>query len=239
MTLVSTVAPLVGYAIVFQTIVYLLIPARRRTLIAPVLTGVVGAVLTLGAGWIFGFETIGLGAPDTAVVTAWALATVLVMSAIGGYMLRNPELRPQLADPRLAALSPRQAFMQIAVRIPVMTALIEEAFFRGVLHAALVALYPPSVALIGGALLFGLWHVGPGFDQARAHGTDWKRNAFHVGITVLATSLAGAALVWLRMETGSIWVPVAVHAGINMTLAVYARLAARQRLEVSPTSSVG
>jgi len=230
MTLVSTVAPLAGYAIVFQTIVYLLIPARRRTLMAPVLTGVVGAVLTLGAGWIFGFETIGLGAPDMTVVAAWAIATVLVMSVIGGYMLRNPELRPQLADPRLAALSPRQAFMQIAVRIPVMTALIEEAFFRGVLHAALIALYPPSVALVGGALLFGLWHVGPGFDQARATGKDWRRNALHVGITVLATSLAGAALVWLRMETGSIWVPVAVHASINMTMAVYARLAARRQM---------
>lgn len=230
MTLVSTVAPLAGYAIVFQTIVYLLIPARRRTLMAPVLTGVAGAVVTLAAGWIFGFETIGLGAPDMAVVAAWAIATVLVMSAIGGYMLKNPELRPQLADPRLAALSPRQAFMQIAVRIPVMTALIEEAFFRGVLHAALIALYPPTVALIGGALLFGLWHVGPGLDQALAKGKDWRRNALHVGITVLATSLAGAALVWLRMETGSIWVPVAVHAGINMTLAVYARLAARRQV---------
>ena len=233
MTLVSTVAPLVGYAIVFQTIVYLLIPARRRTLIAPVLTGVVGAVLTLGAGWIFGFETIGLGAPDMAVVAAWAVATVLVMSAVGGYMLRSSELRPRLGDPRLAALSPRQAFMQIAVRIPIMTALIEEAFFRGVLHAALISLYPPSVALIGGALLFGLWHVGPGLDQARATGKDWRRNALHVGITVLATSLAGAALVWLRMETGSIWVPVAVHAGINMTMAVYARLAARRQMAES------
>ncbi|MEE8376083.1 MAG: CPBP family intramembrane glutamic endopeptidase, partial [Acidimicrobiia bacterium] len=149
---------------------------------------------------------------------------------IGGYMLRSPEFRPQLADPRLASLSPRQAFMQIAVRIPVMTALIEEAFFRGVLHAALIALYPPSVALIGGALLFGLWHVGPGFDQARAAGKDWQRNALHVGITVLVTSLAGAGLVWLRMETGSIWVPVAVHAGVNMTMAVYARMAARRHM---------
>jgi len=234
MTLVSTVAPLVGYAIVFQTIVYLLIPARRRTLIAPVLTGVVGAVLTLGAGWIFGFETIGLGVPDMAVVAAWAVATVLGMSAIGWYMLRSPELRPQLADPRLASLSTRQAFMQIAVRIPVMTALIEEAFFRGVLHAALIALYPPSVALIGGALLFGLWHVGPGLDQALAKGKDWRGNALHVGITVLATSLAGAALVWLRMETGSIWVPVAVHAGINMTMAVFARFAARRQVAGVP-----
>jgi membrane protease YdiL (CAAX protease family) len=235
MTLVSTVAPLVGYAIVFQTIVYLLIPARRRTLIAPVLTGVVGAVLTLGAGWIFGLEAIGLGAPDMAVVSAWAVATVLVMAVIGRVMLRSPELRSQLADPRLAALSPRQAFMQIVVRIPVMTALIEEAFFRGVLHAALIALYPPSVALVGGALLFGLWHVGPGLDQARATAKDWRRNALHVGITVLATSLAGAALVWLRMETGSIWVPVAVHAGINMTMAVYARIAASRQMAGVPT----
>jgi membrane protease YdiL (CAAX protease family) len=29
------------------------------------------------------------------------------------------------------------------------------------------------------------------------------------------------------METGSIWASVAVHAGINMTMAVFARLAAR------------
>jgi hypothetical protein len=32
-------------------------------------------------------------------------------------------------------------------------------------------------------------------------------------------------LVWLRIESGSIWVPVVVHAGINMTMAVFARLA--------------
>jgi membrane protease YdiL (CAAX protease family) len=32
------------------------------------------------------------------------------------------------------------------------------------------------------------------------------------------------------METGSIWVPVAVHAGINMTMAVFARLAARRQM---------
>lgn len=174
MTLVSTVAPLAGYAIVFQTIVYLLLPARRRTLWAPVLTGIAGAVVTLGAGWIFGFETIGLGAPDMAVVFAWALATVVVMSAVGFSMLRNPTLRSQLADPRLAALTRSQMLTQVFVRIPVMTALIEEAFFRGVLHAALIALYPPSVALVGGAVLFGLWHVGPGFDQAQASGRGWR-----------------------------------------------------------------
>jgi membrane protease YdiL (CAAX protease family) len=44
-------------------------------------------------------------------------------------------------------------------------------------------------------------------------------------VTVVATTAAGAFLVWLRVETGSIWVPVAVHAGVNMTLAIFARLA--------------
>ena len=46
-------------------------------------------------------------------------------------------------------------------------------------------------------------------------------------ITVLVTTVAGAALVWIRLKTGSIWAPVAVHAGMNMTLAVFARMAAQ------------
>ncbi|HSM43704.1 MAG TPA: CPBP family intramembrane glutamic endopeptidase, partial [Acidimicrobiia bacterium] len=48
---------------------------------------------------------------------------------------------------------------------------------------------------------------------------------FHTVGTVAATTLAGAFLVWLRVETGSIWAPVAVHAAINMTMAGFARLA--------------
>lgn len=227
MTLVSTVAPLTIYAVAFQAIVYLLVPKRRRTMVAPVVTGITGALVIVGAGWIFGFETIGLGVPVPAVVAAWTIATVLIMSVVGTVMLRRPGLREQLADPRLASLTRGQAFVQIFFRIPVMTALIEEAFFRGVLHAALIALYPPSVALWGGAILFGIWHVAPGFDQAQASGRSQGANALHIAITVLITGLAGAALVWLRMETGSIWVPFVIHAAINMTMAVFARRAAR------------
>jgi membrane protease YdiL (CAAX protease family) len=46
-------------------------------------------------------------------------------------------------------------------------------------------------------------------------------------VTVVVTTLAGLFLVWLRIETGSIWAPVAVHAAINMTMAIFARRAAR------------
>jgi len=122
-------------------------------------------------------------------------------------------------------MSARGAAAHILVRIPMITVIIEEAVFRGVLHAALIALYPEPIALWGGAVLFGLWHIGPGLDQAHAVERRKRGRVIHVAITVIATTAAGAFLVWLRIETGSIWVPVAVHAGVNMTLATFARLA--------------
>jgi len=227
MTLNAAVAPLAVYAVVFQTVLYISLPARLRTRIAPVVTGVFGAALSLGAGFVFGFEEIGFTGGSFTTVVAWGAATVLLICVIGGIMLRRADLRTQLADPRLAALRPVEAFGQIFVRIPVFTALIEEAFFRGVLHAALMALYPVEVAIWLGAGLFGLWHIGPAVDQARAGDKSMRASAAHTAVTVVATTAAGVFLVWLRIETGSIWAPVAVHAAMNMTLAVFARTAAR------------
>ena len=233
MTLAAAVAPLAAYALVFQTLLYISLPVRLRTRVAPVVTGLIGAGLSLGAGLIFGFDEIGImgGAPLSAL--GWGLATVAVMVVIGLVMFSRDDLREQLADPRLASLSRGDAFAQIFVRIPVFTALIEEAFFRGVLHAALVALYPTEIAIWLGAGLFGLWHIGPGVDQARAGEKTVRQSALHTAITVVATTVAGAFLVWLRIETGSIWAPVAVHAAVNMTLAVFARIAAQK----APASS--
>jgi membrane protease YdiL (CAAX protease family) len=226
MTLAAAVAPLAAYAILFQTALYLSLPIRARTRFAPLVTGFVGALMTLGAGMVFGFEQIGLvgGAPLSTLT--WAAAAALLTAAIGTTMMWRDELRPQLADPRLAVLQRGEAFTQIFVRIPIFTALIEEAFFRGVLHAALIALYPTPVAIWLGAGLFGLWHIGPGIDQAQAGDKTMRASALHTAVTVVATTLAGAFFVWLRVSTGSIWAPVAVHAVINMTMALFARAAA-------------
>jgi membrane protease YdiL (CAAX protease family) len=182
----------------------------------------------MGAGLIFGFHRIGVVGGDPTIPLFWGLATVLTISLIAGVMLRRDDWRPQLADPRLASLGRREAFVQIFIRIPVLTALIEEVFFRGVLHAALMALYPTEVAIWLGAGLFGLWHIGPGLDQALAGQMSRRAGALHTAITVVATTAAGAFLVWLRIETGSIWAPVAVHAAMNMSLALFARSAARR-----------
>lgn len=230
MTLAAAVAPLAAYALLFQTAVYLSLPSRLRAMWAPVVAGLVGASLTVAAGILFGFDTIGISGFEPATTLWWGWAAMAITAVVGIVMISRPSLRSELADPRLGSLSRRQALTQVFIRIPVFTALIEEAVFRGVLHAALVALYPTPVALWLGAGLFGLWHIGPGLDQAEAADKSSGARALHTIGTVVATTLAGAFLVWLRIETGSIWAPVAVHAGINMTMALFARTASAKGL---------
>jgi membrane protease YdiL (CAAX protease family) len=228
MTFAATVGPLVVYAATFQTIVFFLLPTRVRVGWAPVTIGLVGAGLTLTAGAVFGFETIGLGNPDPATILIWAVVTLAVVLCIGMTMLSRDRLRPVLADPRIAGLGRREAVFQIAFRIPILTALIEEAFFRGVLHAALNAVYSTPVAVLVGGGLFGLWHLGPALEQADSHFGDNSTTA-HVLLTIALTTLAGLGFVALRIATGSIWVPAVVHALVNITMALFARLAGGPR----------
>lgn len=228
MTLSAVVAPLAAYAVIFQTLIYLTLPVGLRTRVAPLVTGLVGAGLSFGAGLIFGFEEIGLLTEEPMTAVAWGVATVALMTVLGMLILTHGEFSAQIADPHLASLSGADALTTIFVRIPVFTALIEEAFFRGLLHAALTALYPIPAAIWLGAGLFGLWHIGPGLHQAQAGDKAARAGAMHTGLTVVATTILGAFLVWLRIETGSIWAPVAVHAATNMTMAVFARAAGRR-----------
>ncbi|HJQ77580.1 MAG TPA: CPBP family intramembrane glutamic endopeptidase [Acidimicrobiia bacterium] len=240
MSLAATVAPLVAYAVVFQTLVYMSIPAPRRVRLAPLVTGVTGAGLAAVAGLLFGFETIGLTGGDPGVAALAGVAAVVFASLAGVGLLSQPRWRSRLADPRVAELGRWEAVAHILVRIPVFTAFTEELFFRGVLHAALITLYPVDAALLIGAAAFGLWHIGPGLDQSRGAPAPARVGAaIHTSITVLATTVAGLFLLWLRVETGSIWAPVAVHAAINMTLAVFARRASRPGVESARDSLHG
>ena len=226
MTTITTAVTLVAYTIGFQTLIYLVLPNRFHRALAPAITGTVGTMIVVISAIWFGPDAVGLANPDGGLLAAWGSGTVLLMSTVGLVMLARPPLRDHLADPRIASMTLRQAMAQIMVRIPVTTALIEEAVFRGVLHSALIVIYPEPVAMWAGAALFGLWHIGPGLQQARAVNRHSLAGVAHVLITVIGTTVAGAGLVWLRIETGSIWVPLVVHAGVNMTMAIFARLAA-------------
>lgn len=228
MTFALALPPLAAFAMVFQTLVYMAVPERIRTRIAPMITGVVGATVVMAAGLWFGFDEIGLTGGSPAHALAWGVAAALVVSVMGSLMLQNDDLWVELVDEGMAKMSDLEAGFQILIRIPVFTALVEEAFFRGLLHAVLIALYPTQIAFWAGAVLFGLWHVGPGLHQASANRKTSVRRVAHLVGTVVATTVAGAALVWLRIETGSIWAPFAVHAAINMTMALYSWMASRR-----------
>ena len=228
MTIEAAVAPLAAYAVVVQTLVYAAVPARLRISVAPLITALFGAVVVVGAGLIFGVDRIGLTGGSAGVALAWGSMTFVVVAAVGTMMMTSETWRGRLADTRLAGLTRRQTVTHVLVRIPVCTALIEEAFFRGVLHAALIALYPPEAAVWLGAGLFGLWHIAPGLEQARSTNLATRGRAMHSVATVVVTTMTGVFLVWLRIDTGSIWAPVAVHAVLNATLAMVSRLAARR-----------
>ena len=223
MTLSAVAPPLALYALLFQAAVYFTLPQHLRTRLGPVVTGVIGAVLSVGAGWVFGFERVGLVTNQPFEAIAWGLGTALVISFGAAIVMNRSGGRELIADPRMATLSKRESRFQIFVRIPVFTALVEEMFFRGLLHAALVALYPIETAAVIGAGLFGMWHIAPGIDQAQAGESSIRGASVHTIVTVVATTIAGAFFVWLRIETGSIWAPAAVHAALNMTMAIFAR----------------
>lgn len=83
----------------------------------------------------------------------------------------------------------------LGVAVVVMAPLNEELFFRGLLFTGLRERWPllPAIALSG--LLFG---------------------AFHFNLSVLLPfALIGALFAWAKAESGSIWISIGAHAGVN------------------------
>lgn len=121
-----------------------------------------------------------------------------------------------VADRRVSDLrGPRLAY-QTLVRVPLGTALLEEIAFRGVLFAAWrddgeAAAWAVSCAV------FGLWHVVPAATMVRVNAPAASRATVTRAIagTVVLTAGAGAGLLWLRVETGSLAAPFAAHATVN------------------------
>lgn len=99
----------------------------------------------------------------------------------------------------------------VLVRIPFGTALPEEVLFRSVLLGILLNRLRPSRAAVASAGLFGLWHVLPTLDGASA----FSGGLAVVAVAVVATTVAGAGLAWLRVHADSLIAPVAAHAAIN------------------------
>jgi uncharacterized protein len=116
----------------------------------------------------------------------------------------------------------------VLVRIPLGTVLLEEVVFRG----ALLAAWRPEGTATAAALssvAFGLWHVSPALNMVaanRPHAGTPVRLAVVAG-TVLLTSLAGLALAWMRIASGSLAAPALLHATLNGLATIAGVLAGR------------
>lgn len=193
---------------------------------------VAAAAVAAAAFTLLDLSAADVGLADLSVADAGA--GFLVGGALAAPLLVLALTRrgaPLVADRRVRDLrGPRLAY-QALVRVPLGTALLEEVAFRGVLFAAWRDL-GDAVATAVSSGVFGLWHVAPAVAMVRTNAALATRPflARSVAATVVATGAAGAALVWLRLETGSLAAPFAAHATVN-SLATLAGALAGARME--------
>lgn len=127
---------------------------------------------------------------------------------------------------------PGTALFSALVIIPLLTVLPEELFFRGVMLGGLERLYPGRTGLIAQSLLFGVWHVisslhltaeNAGLTSVLGHGPT-AQAAGMIGAVAL-TTVAGFLLGWLRVRSGSLLAPIALHWAANGLGAIGAAIA--------------
>lgn len=145
-------------------------------------------------------------------------AGIVLLAVIAGVLL--PHTREFFLDESYS--SARTALLAAFVLIPIQTVLPEELAFRGILHSSLQKLGGLRAVLIGGSLLFGLWHVASSLNLTAGNagltsmlGSGTLAQWVGVGLAVIATSFAGAAFTWLRHRTNSVLAPIGLHWAFN------------------------
>lgn len=110
-----------------------------------------------------------------------------------------------LLDDDRTTISVGEMLLRVLVVIPIGTVLGEELAFRGVLYGLLERATTTARSMAVGAVLFGLWHIAPIVDDG----------VWVVVGTVVATTVAGVAFIWLRRRSDSLLAPVLAHLGTN------------------------
>ncbi|MFA5884301.1 MAG: CPBP family intramembrane glutamic endopeptidase [Acidimicrobiia bacterium] len=195
-----------------------LLPPRAR--LAANLGAAAAALALARAG---GVDRTGLGGDPA---DAWrgvrvgagtAAATAMVVGAAAVL----PATRELFTDARVTGAPRGRAAYEVLVRIPVATALGEELLFRGALLGAWQAAAGTPVAVAVSSLAFGAWHVIPALESHTHNPAGARISAgnggrvTHVGGTIVATALAGAAFAALRLRSRSLVAPVIAHTAIN------------------------
>jgi membrane protease YdiL (CAAX protease family) len=118
-------------------------------------------------------------------------------------------------------MSRRELLEDIALRVSVNIAFLEELAFRGLLYDSLRARSSEKAAIVGSATAFACWHFAVTYATTRQ--TNMMEAArlprflspFIQPIAVLGamltTGIAGLAFAYLRNRTGNLAAPIAAH----------------------------
>jgi membrane protease YdiL (CAAX protease family) len=160
--------------------------------------------------------SVGLGRSTWITGALWSLAIVVAVGTVIGIAGGVPRLRHLFADERITEVSGAVTARRALLDIPFGTVLIEEFAFRGVMLALVTTLTSSTIwAVAVTSLLFGLWHVSPSLEMHDAHeaatGASWTT----VVSTVLFTGASGVGFAVLRLWTGSLFPPSALHWAAN------------------------
>ena len=183
-----------------------------------------GAVLLLAAGLLDGnsWSDMGLGWSRLLPGLVWGAACIGLITAV--YVIGSLFRRTRSAfhDERMADMSGGRLAFQALVEVPFGTVMFEEIAFRGVLFAMLARRYGLLWAIVGSALLFGVWHVLPSIGTHEQNpalgsvvGEGRRGNILAVLLSVLTTALAGVLFAGLRIFSGSVLAPMGFHWATN------------------------
>ena len=159
-----------------------------------------------------------------------AAAPVVAVVAVGAAL---PATRRFLVEDRRATTGGAgYALYHTLVRIPLGTAVAEEALFRGALLGLLTQRHPRARAVAVSSALFGCWHVLPTLDTLALNPLgatvgDRAGTGGAVLASVAVTALAGLGFSWLRFRGDSVVAPVVAHAALNSSAFAAARLVSR------------
>ena len=160
---------------------------------------------------------MGLGRSTWVTGALWSLAIVVLVGGVIGIAGAVPGLRHLFADDRITEVSGAETARKALLDIPFGTVLIEEFAFRGVLLALGTIVWSTPWAVAWTSLLFGLWHISPALEMHDSHNATQGSSWVTVVGTVFFTGLSGVGFALLRIFTGSLFPPAALHWAANGT----------------------
>jgi membrane protease YdiL (CAAX protease family) len=199
-------------------------PDRWQPLTGPVLAVV---LLVVGRWAGLSWEQLGLGSGSVVPGLVWGGAAVALVAAVYAVGLAVPAWRGLFLDARHRVGAVRAARRALLV-VPLGVVVLEEVAFRGVLWGLVDVEHGALWAGAVTSALFGLWHVLPAVDGARANAAEPGGDGDAAGArvargipigqvlgTVVFTTVAGVVFAVLGVESGSLLAGFVLHWATN------------------------